>query len=110
MFDFQSLRLNQKIYLESIFKTDLSKQFCRSDPYYCKDVIDSVEVVPSCPTSKVEWDSAASKKNCNIRGAKQACTIADNFIYHCVINIRKNETLEVCAPGQFIYGNAYMYM
>lgn len=61
--------------------------------------------VEACPTSKTAWDSAARKKNCGELAAIQNCTTdKDAFVYHCLINGYRNETLEVCAPKRLIIG------
>lgn len=62
--------------------------------------------MPSCPTSKQEWDIAASKKNCEKLAAKALCNTSEKpYFYHCVINGFRNQTLEVCAPRKIIFGN-----
>lgn len=62
--------------------------------------------MPSCPTSKQEWDVAASKKNCEQLAAKALCNTSEKpYFYHCVINGFRNQTLEVCAPRKIIFGN-----
>lgn len=67
-------------------------------------LIDLVKVVASCPTSKHEWDIAASKKNCEHLAA--LCNTSKKpYLYHCVINGFRNQTLEVCAQGRIIFGN-----
>lgn len=58
----------------------------------------------SCPTSKIEWDIAARKKNCSRIASQQNCAPVEKFKFHCVINGYKNETLEVCAPSRVIFG------
>lgn len=65
----------------------------------------SAALVTSCPTSKVEWDTAALKKNCRGIASQQNCAPVDKFRYHCVINGYRNETLEVCAPSRIIFGH-----
>lgn len=82
----------------------LSK-LCASENRYCQEAVDSVVIVDSCPTSKTEWDNAALRKNCNRTASKQNCGPVDQFVYHCVINGYRNETLEVCAPSRIIFGN-----
>lgn len=87
-------------------KTNLhSLQVCMNQNIYCKEAVQSVEKVSSCPTSKEEWDKAASRKNCREKALKQNCTIPEKFVYHCVINGYGNATLEVCAPERIILGN-----
>lgn len=72
---------------------------------YCKEAVQSVEKVSSCPTSKEQWDNAARRKNCWEKALKQKCTIPKKFVYHCVINGYGNATLEVCAPERLILGH-----
>lgn len=72
-------------------------------------VVKSVKYVPSCPTSKVHWDKAASKKRCGEKARQQNCT-TKKYEYHCVINEYRNATLEVCAPQRLILGNTYIYL
>ncbi|XP_052710904.1 uncharacterized protein LOC128185317 [Crassostrea angulata] len=76
-----------------------------NDNRYCKEAVQTVKTVSSCPTSKEQWDKAASKKKCWEKALKQNCTILDNFVYHCVINGYGNTTLEVCAPKRIILGH-----
>lgn len=59
-----------------------------------------------CPTSKEDWGKAANKKNCSKMAEMQNCTNTESFVYHCLINGFRNETLELCAPNTIIYGNA----
>lgn len=72
---------------------------------YCKEAVNSVNSVASCPTSKEEWDSAATKKKCNEIAKQQNCTSVDKFMYHCVINEYNSDFLEVCAPQRRILGH-----
>lgn len=76
-----------------------------SEPRLCPEAIGSIEYVLYCPTSKQEWDTAASKKNCSRLASLQNCSSAEQFKYHCVINGFRNETLEVCAPSRIIFGH-----
>lgn len=83
----------------------LLMQFCTGENKYCKEAVKSAQSVRFCPTSRLEWDSAAKKKNCSKIATSQNCTIAkETFIYHCVINEYRNETLEVCAVKRLIIG------
>lgn len=64
----------------------------------------------SCPISKSERDIAASKKNCEQLAAKALCrTSKKTYLYHCVINGFRNQTLEVCAPRRIIFGHCTEY-
>lgn len=73
---------------------------------YCQKhvVVKSVKYVPSCPTSIVHWDKAASKKRCGEKARQQNCT-TKKYEYHCVINEYRNATLEVCAPQRLMLGH-----
>lgn len=71
---------------------------------YCPEAVQSVVKVKFCPTTKQEWENAANVKNCNETAAQQTCSDADKFVYHCLINEFKNDTIEVCAPHKLITG------
>lgn len=62
-----------------------------------------IKIVESCPTSIKEMYEAANDMKCAEFAARKNCS---NIKYHCVINEYTNETLEVCAPNRFIFGNA----
>lgn len=83
----------------------LQNQMCIFGNRYCKDAVDSVEIVTACPTSKTEWEMAASKKNCERIASRQKCDSVERFKYHCVINGFRNELVEVCAPSRIIFGH-----
>lgn len=72
---------------------------------HCKEAVKSVETVSSCPTSKEQWDKAASRKKCWEKAFNQTCSDPEKFVYHCVINGYGNATLEVCAPERLILGH-----
>lgn len=72
---------------------------------YCKEAVESVKTVSFCPTSKEQWDKAASRKNCWEKALTQTCSAPEKFLYHCVINGYGNATLEVCAPRRLILGH-----
>lgn len=72
---------------------------------YCKEAVESVKTVSSCPTTKEQWEKAASRKNCWEKALKQTCSAPQMFVYHCVINGYGNATLEVCAPKRLILGH-----
>lgn len=80
-----------------------------SEARYCTEAVGSIEYVVSCPTSKQEWDTAASKKNCSRLASHQNCSSVEQFKYHCVINGFRNATLEVCAPSRIIFGISVIY-
>lgn len=68
-----------------------------------------MKIVEFCPSSKQEWDSAANKKNCSEQAVLQRCSLAERFIYHCVVNGNRNEMLEVCAPQIIMSGKVSIY-
>lgn len=72
---------------------------------YCKEAVESVKTVSSCPNTKEQWEKAASRKNCWEKALKQTCSTPEKFVYHCVINGYGNATLEVCAPKRLILGH-----
>nr|XP_022290024.1 uncharacterized protein LOC111101727 [Crassostrea virginica]XP_022290025.1 uncharacterized protein LOC111101727 [Crassostrea virginica] len=65
----------------------------------CNDSTATVEVVSHCPTTFEEQVEAAVRKSCSKYSHK-----CSSFVYHCVINVWENETLEVCAPRKIIVG------
>ncbi|XP_078333757.1 uncharacterized protein LOC111101739 isoform X2 [Crassostrea virginica] len=56
----------------------------------------TVKKVKSCPQTAEEWGNAADKKGCE--------KVNNSFIYHCVMNTWRNETVEVCALAIRIVG------
>lgn len=84
------------------------KQLPRGEDEGCMDAIYNAEVVESCPTSKVEWDIAARRKNCSKLAAeaeRKNCIMNEKQPeYHCLINALRNKLIEVCAPGKTIFG------
>lgn len=82
----------------------LSVQSCNSVEKYCQEAVKSITKVDICPKSKEEWDKAASKKNCRVMAEMQNCTNTELFVYHCVIDQFRKETLELCAPKTIIRG------
>lgn len=83
----------------------LAVKCCKSQIAYCKESVDSVAVVTSCPKFKEEWDIASREKNCSKIATQQTCAAAEKFKYHCVINGYRNALLEVCAPERLILGH-----
>lgn len=83
----------------------LQNQICIFGNRYCKDAVDSVEIVTACPTTKTEWEIAARKKNCERIASWQKCDSVGRFKYHCVINGFRNKLMEVCAPSRIIFGH-----
>lgn len=74
----------------------------------CMDAVYNADVVESCPTSKVEWDIAARRKNCSKLAAeaeRKNCTMDEKQPeYHCLINALRNKLFEVCAAVKIIFG------
>lgn len=83
----------------------LQIQLITNQDRYCQEAVNSVENVEFCPTSKTEWDRAATKKNCSRIAPQQNCVSAEKFKYHCVINGYRNKLVEVCAPARIIFGH-----
>lgn len=65
----------------------------------CKESLSTAEKVTSCPKTAKEWNKAAERKGC-----KHITNACSSFEYHCVINVWRNETFEVCAPQWNIVG------
>lgn len=80
-------------------------KLCSSLEKYCQEAVKSMKKVDICPTSKEEWDKAESKKNCSVIAAMQNCTNTESFLYYCVIDRLRKETLELCAPKTIIRGH-----
>ena len=71
----------------------------------CNDSTATVEVVSHCPTTLEEQVEAAVRKSCSKYSHK-----CSSFVYHCVINVWENETLEVCTPRKIIVGKLMFQM
>lgn len=97
--------MNYEIWFQFLVQVLLQVQVYESEARYCRDAVASAALVTSCPASKIEWDTAARKKNCSRIASHQNCTTVEKFQYHCVINGYRNETLEVCAPSRIIFGH-----
>lgn len=93
-----------KIYLFYL----INIQLCNGESRYCKEAVDTVKNVESCPTSKTEWDTAALNKDCSKIALQQNCSTVEKFVYHCVINGYRNKLLEVCAPSRLILGKIFL--
>lgn len=83
----------------------LQMQLITNQERYCQEAVNSVENVEFCPTTKTEWDRAATKKNCSRIAPYQNCVSVEKFKYHCVINGQRNKLVEVCAPARIIFGH-----
>lgn len=97
---------NKNIYDHECIFFNFKLKLCSSVENYCQEAVKSITKVDICPTSKEEWDKAASKKNCSVMAAMQNCTNTELFLYHCVIDRFRKETIELCAPETIIRGNA----
>ncbi|XP_065923832.1 uncharacterized protein [Magallana gigas] len=73
------------------------------DQEKCRKKFHSVEVVASCPTTKREFNIAVRRKNCTNLPFAVEKMCRKPFVYHCIINEFRNQTLEVCAPVKFIF-------
>lgn len=78
----------------------------------CGISILTVNYVKQCPEDSKSWQLAAKRMNCD--GIEQDCQQgirADShqfvFQYHCVINVWRNATLEVCAFNRTLLGNYF---
>ena len=71
----------------------------------CNESTATVEVIPHCPKTLEEQVEAAVRKSCS----KYSHTCS-SFVYHCVMNVWENETLEVCAPRKIIVGKLMFQM
>lgn len=76
----------------------------------CEISVLTVNYVNQCPTDSESWQLAAKRMNCE--GIEEDCqqgirTESHQFVfqYHCVINVWRNETLEVCAFNRTILGH-----
>ncbi|XP_052690834.1 uncharacterized protein LOC128168734 [Crassostrea angulata] len=67
---------------------------------FCNVTRSTKKVVPTCPDSLDKWNEASKRKNCTQYASQ--CSEPEKLEYHCVINPFINETLEVCAYGQYI--------
>lgn len=88
-----------RIYVSLLLEL-LLVQFCRIKSFpHCKDVVESIEFVTSCPTSKDEWESAANKKNCSAKASLWKKCIYGHVqpVYHCLVDEERTKLLEVCA-------------
>lgn len=92
------------IHISQILVALSIQRICAAINIYCAEAVKSVEIVSNCPTLKEDWETAAFKKNCSSLAGRQNCSTESLFIYHCVINGYRNETLSVCAPRRVIFG------
>nr|XP_022290109.1 uncharacterized protein LOC111101796 [Crassostrea virginica] len=67
----------------------------------CDGTSSNVRKVNACPLNEEEWIKASDRKKCG--NDNHACS---SFIYHCVLNTWRNETLELCAPSINIVGHS----
>lgn len=73
------------------------------DQEKCRNQFHSLDVVASCPTTKREFDIAARRKNCTRLSYAADKMCRKPYVYHCVINEFRNQTLEVCAPTKLMF-------
>lgn len=88
------------MYVPRILIVDFFFSFIKCD--YCPASAPTVSVVSKCPTTKAEWDQAASRKKCSHMSAKCG---DKSPVYHCLLNQWGNETVEVCASTWYMSGN-----
>ncbi|XP_065927066.1 uncharacterized protein [Magallana gigas] len=74
---------------------------------FCNVTRSTKKVVPTCPDSLDKWNEASKRKNCTQYASQ--CSEPEKLEYHCVINPFINETLEVCAYGQYIISDPGCY-
>lgn len=100
--------ISKKRHANIISDLNFLKQLARGANEDCTGAVNNVEVVESCPTSKIEWDIAARRKNCSRLAAeaeRNNCTMNEKQPeYHCLINALRNKLLEVCVAGKIIFG------
>lgn len=68
----------------------------------CDDSLKNVRDGVPCPASQTEWDERSKEMKCE--NFTQNCTEKNNFVYHCLVNPWRNNTVEVCAPVILIPG------
>lgn len=67
-----------------------------------------MQVVDDCPDSKGKWREAAARKNC--AAYANQCSEPGKLLYHCVINVYVNQTLELCAyPQNIVLGRIIFF-
>nr|XP_022286559.1 uncharacterized protein LOC111099537 isoform X2 [Crassostrea virginica] len=81
--------------LKGFMILNLARIFVNADE--CIVSKSTVKKVKSCPQTAEEWRNAADKKGCESHN--------HSFLYHCVMNTWRNETVEVCALAIRIVGN-----
>lgn len=65
----------------------------------------TMKTVKSCPQTHDEWSDAANIKQCQ----KMHSHNCKSFEYHCLMNQKEDDFLEVCAPTWYISGKLYMH-
>lgn len=66
----------------------------------CEVTRSTKQVVDGCPDSEEKWKEAAARKNCAAFASQ--CAEPERLVYHCVLNMFANQTLEVCAYAHYI--------
>ncbi|XP_061196020.1 uncharacterized protein LOC133204308 [Saccostrea echinata] len=74
------------------------------DDRHCSKSLETMQIVETCPRNKNEMEEAAKEKNCPYHAKNQSCAVPEKFKYHCVINVFRNQSIEVCAPERKING------
>lgn len=58
----------------------------------------------SCPKTDDDLKIASKLKQCESIAKVQSCSNPEDFTYHCVLNSKKNATVEVCAKTIYSQG------
>ena len=68
----------------------------------CSDSLKTMKTVLNCPRNEFEWNVRATLYNCS--SFEQTCVEPNMFEYHCVMNEKRTQLVEVCATAKFIQG------
>ncbi|XP_062570774.1 uncharacterized protein LOC134232812 [Saccostrea cucullata] len=96
--------MQHKIWFSAVILLLYVKNGFFLDDRHCFKSLETMQIVESCPRDKNEMEEAAKEKNCSHHAKNQSCTVPENFKYHCVINVFRNQSIEVCAPERKING------
>lgn len=64
----------------------------------CISSLHTLVDAPFCPRNEMELLTAIQRNKCKEWGYIQKCTRPEQFKYHCLLNVWRNTTIEVCAP------------
>ncbi|XP_062568665.1 uncharacterized protein LOC134230825, partial [Saccostrea cucullata] len=76
---------------------------------YCPASEPTMREVQTCPTTLEALKTAMRIKNCESMSTMQNCTSAENFRYHCVLQMNLNKLVDVCAPSIYSQGKCVKY-